>query len=121
MANKLADKLTGDPKQHEPSEFSECLKGSCLCGSVHVTINDRELFTRRRGHICHCANCRKVSGSFASINLVIDEDKVVFEDRDSTLKEFIDTETMSGTPLRRWFCSRCGKCVHPSPSEASIS
>lgn len=30
--------------------------------AVKVLINDDELFSRRRGHICHCANCRKVAG-----------------------------------------------------------
>lgn len=101
--------LTGDPNAHSPSEFSQGLSGTCLCGSIRVTINDADLFTRRRGHICHCANCRKVSGSYAAANLIIEEEKVVVEDRDHTLKEFVDTQTNSGTPLGRWFCSRCGK------------
>ena len=103
------EKLTGNPNQYDAAFFSESLKGNCLCGSVHVTINDPELFTRRRGHICHCSNCRKVSGSYASINLIIEEDKVQIEDRDGTLREFIDKETLSGKPIGRWFCSRCGK------------
>ncbi|KAH8650995.1 Mss4-like protein [Xylariales sp. PMI_506] len=103
------ERLTGDPKRHDISEFSQGLQGHCLCGSVHVTINDTELFTRQRGHICHCSNCRKISGSYASINLIIEEEKVQIEDRDGTLTKFIDRETMSGNPLERWFCSRCGK------------
>ncbi len=105
------DNLTGDPNQYSPSSFPQGMKGSCLCGSIHVNINDSELFARRRGHICHCANCRKVSGSYASINLIIDEGKVEIEDRDGTLKEYVDKETMSGKSVGRWFCSRCGKWV----------
>lgn len=103
------DKLTGNPNHHNPSAFSQGLKGNCLCGSVHVTIKDSELFMRRRGHICHCANCRKVSGSFASINLILEEHKVQIDDHNGTLREFIDKETMSGIPVSRWFCSSCGK------------
>jgi len=103
------DKLTGNPNQHDPASFSTGLKGNCLCGSIHVTINDSELFSRRRGHICHCANCRKVSGSYASINLIMDENKVQIEDRDGTMMEYVDNETMSGNPVTRSFCSRCGK------------
>jgi len=103
------DKLTGNPNQHDPSSFSTGMKGNCLCGSIHVTITDSELFTRRRGHICHCANCRKVSGSYASVNLIIEEGKVQIEDREGTLREYKDKETMSGNPVGRWFFSRCGK------------
>ncbi|KAE9370957.1 hypothetical protein N431DRAFT_559984 [Stipitochalara longipes BDJ] len=105
------DKLTGNPNLHHASSFTTGLKGNCLCGSIHVTIDDSELFKRRRGHICHCANCRKVSGSYASINLIIEENKVQIEDHDGTLREYVDKETMSGNPVGRWFCSRCGNCM----------
>ncbi|KAK8205510.1 hypothetical protein M8818_004879, partial [Zalaria obscura] len=100
--------LTGDPKQHPPSTFSTSLSGHCLCGSIAVTITDSELFTKRRGHLCHCANCRKVAGSYVSSNLVIEKDKVAIEDRNGTLKEFVDTETGSGNALSRFFCGTCG-------------
>ena len=101
--------LTGDPKSYDASQFAEGISDTCLCGSVRVTIHDRDLFTRRRGHICHCANCRKVSGSFAASNLIIEEAKVEIEDREGTLAKFLDNQTGSGTPLSRYFCSRCGK------------
>lgn len=101
--------LTGDPNQHDISKFSDSLSGQCLCGSIKVTIRDRELFTRRRGHLCHCANCRKVAGSYVASNLVIEEDKVDIEDRKGTLKKYVDSETGSGKPLDRYFCGTCGK------------
>ncbi|BCS20187.1 GFA family protein [Aspergillus puulaauensis] len=103
--------LTGNPNLHDVTEFNEGLSGTCLCGSVKVTIHDRDLFTKRRGHICHCANCRKVSGSFAASNFIIEEDKVEIEDQENTLTKFLDTQTMSGTPLERYFCSRCGNPI----------
>ena len=101
--------LIGDPKQHHESKFAESITGSCLCGSIVVTITDSELFTKPRGHLCHCANCRKVAGSYVASNLVIEEDKVKIEDRNGTLKEFIDTQTGSGKELSRFFCGTCGK------------
>ncbi|KAL3479741.1 Mss4-like protein [Aspergillus californicus] len=101
--------LTGNPNVHDPSQFTESLTGSCLCGSIKVTIHDRELFTKRRGHICHCSNCRKVSGSYAAANLIIEEEKVEIEDQQGTLTKFVDTQTGSGTLLDRYFCQRCGK------------
>jgi len=100
---------TGDPKQHDPSKFANSLSGHCLCGSIHVTITDNELFTKPRGHLCHCANCRKVAGSYVSSNLVIEADKVNIEDRNGTLKKYADFETGSGKPVNRFFCNGCGK------------
>ncbi|KAF2088730.1 hypothetical protein K490DRAFT_38542 [Saccharata proteae CBS 121410] len=103
--------LTGNPNDHPLTKFSTSLSGHCLCGSIHVTINDSELFTKRRGHLCHCANCRKVAGSFVAANLLIEEDKVEIEDRNGTLKEYVDKETGSGTPLGRFFCGTCGNPI----------
>lgn len=76
-----------DPNHHDPSTITS-LTGTCLCGSIRVTIGDPELFSKRRGHLCHCANCRKVSGSYVAANLVIEENKVKIEDRNGTLKEY---------------------------------
>lgn len=99
---------TGDPKSHPISKFSNGISGECLCGSIKVTITDSELFSKQRGHLCHCANCRKASGSMASANLLIEEEKVKIEDRDGTLKTYEDDETLSGGLLKRNFCGQCG-------------
>lgn len=101
--------LTGDPKAHNVEDFAKCITGNCLCSSIKVTLSDSELFTRRRGHICHCENCRKVSGSFAASNFIVEEAQVEILDNERTLTRFIDTATGSGTPVERYFCSRCGK------------
>lgn len=101
--------LTGDPKRHDLSSFKDSLSGSCLCGSITVTINDNELFTKPRGHLCHCANCRKVSGSVVSANLIMEEEKVDIKDRDGTLKVYEDKATNSGNPVYRYFCAVDGK------------
>jgi hypothetical protein len=100
--------LTGDPKQHDLSFFKKSITGSCLCGSITVTINDN-LFTKPRGHLCHCENCRKASGSIAATNLTIEEEKVDVHDRDGTLKLYDDRATNTGNPVHRWFCSVDGK------------
>ncbi|KAK4952377.1 hypothetical protein LTR10_009183 [Elasticomyces elasticus] len=100
--------LTGDPKQHNPKDS---LTGSCLCGSITVTINDSELFTKPRGHLCHCSNCRKVAGSYVSSNLLIEAEKVEIQDRDGTLKTYEDRATGSGNPVYRSFCSADGNPV----------
>jgi hypothetical protein len=78
-------------------------------GPVTVTINVSDLFSRRRGPICHCANCRIVRGSYTASNMIIAESKVQVKDQDSTLAVFLDTPTRSGVPFQRWFRNRCGK------------
>lgn len=100
---------TGDPNAHPPTKFQDGMSGSCLCGSITVTINDSELFTKKRGHLCHCANCRKVAGSYVASNLLIEQEKVTIQDRDGTLKVYEDKETLSGNPVYRSFCSTDGK------------
>lgn len=102
---------TGDPKDHSVDQFKDGMSGSCLCGSITVTIKDSELFAKKRGHLCHCANCRKVAGSYVASNLLIEQEKVKIEDRDGTLKVYEDKETLSGNPVYRSFCSKDGKYV----------
>lgn len=41
-------------------------------------------------------------------NLIIENDKFEIIGEDN-LKRYIDTKTLSGTPLERYFCSTCGK------------
>ncbi|KAK5172233.1 uncharacterized protein LTR77_003871 [Saxophila tyrrhenica] len=107
---------TGDPKSHPTSEFANGITGSCLCGSITVTINDNELFSKQRGHLCHCANCRKVAGSYVSSNLLIEVGKVEIKDKNGTKKTYEDRETLSGNPVYRSFCSEDG---NPICSETS--
>ncbi|KAF4464506.1 glutathione-dependent formaldehyde-activating [Fusarium albosuccineum] len=99
---------TGNPNDVDPATLGDTLKGSCLCGSIKVTITDSELWTKRRGHLCHCANCRKVAGSYVASNFNIEEEKVQIVDDNQVLKKFIDKNTGSGKPVDRYFCSTCG-------------
>jgi hypothetical protein len=101
--------LTGNPNSHDPSSFAESLSATCLCGSIRVTITDSELFTRPRGHLCHCANCRKVAGSYVSSNLAIEKEKVEVKDERGTMKKYRDMATGSGKCVERCFCGECGK------------
>ncbi|GAB7364372.1 hypothetical protein MBLNU230_g4915t1 [Neophaeotheca triangularis] len=103
--------LTGDPKAHAPSDFAEAMTGHCLCGSITVTLHDAHLFDRPRGHICNCANCRAVAGSFSSANLLIENEKVSITDRDGTLRCYEDSATGSGKVVSRFFCGRDGNPI----------
>ncbi|EMC95080.1 hypothetical protein BAUCODRAFT_35068 [Baudoinia panamericana UAMH 10762] len=107
----MPNQPTGDPKQHDVSTFTDSISGSCLCGSITVTLNEKGLFDKPRGHLCHCANCRKVAGSYVASNMLMDEDKVKIDDRDGTLKTYEDKHTLSGNPVYRSFCGVDGNPV----------
>ena len=47
------------------------MTGECLCGNIKITLRQKDLFTKRNGHLCHCMNCRKASGCVASNNMVV--------------------------------------------------
>lgn len=105
----MPNQLTGDPNLYDLEEIKKNgLSGTCLCGSIAVTIRDPELFDGPKGLICHCWNCRKATGSLASINTIVSRDKVTIEDKKGTLKIFNDEWTESGQTLERYFCSNCG-------------
>ena len=99
--------FTGDPKQYSPDHFSKSISATCLCGSISVTINE-DIFALPDIYLCHCANCRKVSGSYVAPNLRIAKEKVEIEDRKGTMKTYEDWETGSGNKVERTFCSGCG-------------
>ncbi|KAF2822479.1 hypothetical protein CC86DRAFT_330075 [Ophiobolus disseminans] len=103
--------LTGNPNTHDPSTFATGMSATCLCGSIRVTINDSDLFTKPRGHICHCSNCRAASGSYASSNLAISASQVAVSDPSHKLKKYKDRATGSGKVVERCFCSECGNPI----------
>ncbi|KAH7347041.1 Mss4-like protein [Pyrenochaeta sp. MPI-SDFR-AT-0127] len=110
MASNTTE-LTGNPNSHDTSEFSDGMSATCLCGSIKVTINDKELFSRKRGHLCHCANCRKVAGSYVSTNLAIEKEKVIVDDPKDALRRYRDYATASGKCVERCFCGSCGNPI----------
>ncbi|KAF2101386.1 hypothetical protein NA57DRAFT_35078 [Rhizodiscina lignyota] len=84
------------------------MEGHCLCGAISVKVNDSELFSgHRRGHLCHCRNCRRAAGGIFGTNLAIEASKVEITGKES-LKEYMDRDTTSGTPMARCFCEHCG-------------
>lgn len=101
--------LTGDPKQHDPATLNNGMTATCLCRSIEVTILEKDLFTKQRGHLCSCSNCRKTAGSFVASNMLLAESDVKIDDRKGTMKVFEDTETGSGNSVFRSFCGQCGK------------
>ena len=126
----MALTFTGDPNSHDISKYDKGMSSTCLCGAIKVTITDTEPFTKVQilaillharqslilqpgGHLCHCANCRKVAGSYVSSNLAIEKGKVDVQDERGVMKKYRDYATASGKCVERCFCGECGKYASP--------
>ena len=111
--------LTGNPNDYNITELNgKGVTGSCLCGSITVTLTQKDLFAKANGHICHCANCRTFSGSAPNI-LRLPAKNVQLSDPDKRFKVYVDMNTGSGGPVPRGFCTECGSGVGFIPEEGS--
>jgi len=80
------------------------LTGSCLCGSVKLTIVE----TPGAPVACHCTQCRKQSGHyFASANVARSALTIAGEESVSWYQ--------SSDKVRRGFCRRCGSVLFWDP------
>lgn len=79
--------------------------GSCLCGAVRFTY---------RGEIgpaaiCHCADCRKVTGS--AFNVSVGVEAGLFSLSGGPLGRFTKPAD-SGREMTRHFCATCGSPIY---------
>ena len=81
-------------------ERADALTGSCLCGANRFRV------TGAMGEVtaCHCSQCRKSSGHFAS-SFDVDEGAVIWSDK--LVSEY---EGPGGS--QRGFCQRCGSHLY---------
>jgi hypothetical protein len=77
--------------------------GQCLCGAVKFRISGVfESF-----FLCHCARCRKDSGSAHSANLFSSKASVSWLSGEKNIKQF----RLSGTRHVKCFCTDCGSAL----------
>ena len=108
----------GDPKAHSVSDLNaNGMTGTCLCKAITITIAQKDLFNKPNGHICHCLNCRQVSGSSAWNVILVPTENINIEDPKGYLKNYMDGDTSTGNPLPRSFCSNCGSTLGCIPAE----
>ncbi len=80
------------------------IEGGCNCGAVRYRLTSAPMAVA----VCHCANCRRQSGSAFSVNVVVRGD-AMHVSGDLTTWEDPDTET--GQPVLRQFCATCGSPI----------
>jgi len=80
------------------------VEGGCLCGAVRYQASGDP----QRFYHCHCARCRKSSGTGHATNLFLAEGKLTFTQGEALVKRFKVPEAKRFT---RQFCSECGSSV----------
>jgi hypothetical protein len=77
--------------------------GSCLCGAVRFEVSgDFDAF-----FLCHCARCRKGSGSAHGANLFASGATIAWLAGETDVASF----RLSGTRHERSFCRTCGAAL----------
>ena len=86
----------------EPSE-APVLRGSCLCGRVRYELRGSPLGM----YYCHCATCRKATGSAFATNVIARADDLTIVAGADALAAF-----ESSPRKHRHFCSTCGSPIY---------
>ncbi|KAF2767351.1 hypothetical protein EJ03DRAFT_315958 [Teratosphaeria nubilosa] len=75
--------------------------GGCFCGKVRMRYTDDIAGTA----LCHCADCRKISGGAYSTNIIVPgEGFEVTSGQPKTITKKAD----SGNDITSYFCGDCG-------------
>ncbi|KAI1638249.1 Mss4-like protein [Biscogniauxia mediterranea] len=75
--------------------------GSCLCGNIRISYEGQPSLRA----LCYCTDCRKVSGSMYSTNLIVADSD--FRVTAGTPKRFAKVAD-SGNEITSFFCPDCG-------------
>ena len=78
------------------------LSGRCLCGAVHYAVADEFIYSLN----CHCADCRRATGSAFKPFAGIERDKLIVTEGGDRLSVFGE-ETLNDTR-----CAECGSLLY---------
>lgn len=88
------------------------IEGGCNCGAVRYRLSGDPITVA----VCHCANCRRQSGSAFSVNLVVAASAMTLS---GELTTYEDHDTESGQPVQRQFCATCGSPIRSITAASS--
>ncbi|KAF2674350.1 DUF636 domain protein [Microthyrium microscopicum] len=86
-------------------------EGSCACGDIKISYEGEPAGSA----LCHCTDCRKITGSAFSSNYVIPDDKFKLES--GKPHEWAKTAD-SGNTMTSFLCSNCGSTMWRSSTKA---
>ena len=76
-------------------------EGGCVCGAIRIKATGEP----QAKALCHCLDCRKITGSLFSTNIVVPNEG--FSVTKGTPKEYAKTAD-SGKTMTSYFCGDCG-------------
>ena len=82
----------------------KALTGGCSCGEIRYRLTNKPLVV----HVCHCLDCKKITGSAFVINIWIEREYVEVS---STKPKSYLTAGGSGKEHEAFFCGKCGTYV----------
>ncbi|KAI1611859.1 Mss4-like protein [Exophiala viscosa] len=78
--------------------------GSCLCGGITVEIHGKPDTVMQ----CYCDHCQMNASAPFQIVAKYDKSQVIVQTGEDLVKHYIVTNTASGQPKHKVFCSSCG-------------
>ncbi|THX97788.1 hypothetical protein D6D02_09538 [Aureobasidium pullulans] len=87
---------------------SSSLHGSCFCKKIQLELSGEPHAIA----LCHCTDCRKISGSVYTLNFIVSTTDL--KTSGSSPAENLKTSD-SGKKYINYFCKDCGKCFFPLP------
>ncbi|KAI8713782.1 CENP-V/GFA domain-containing protein [Fusarium sp. LHS14.1] len=80
------------------------MSGSCLCGDIKYTISGDPVAQA----LCHCLDCRRISGSLCSFNWVLPSQQLTVVN--GTPKTYTNASN-TGNAVTSHFCGNCGTTI----------
>ncbi|KAF2493160.1 DUF636 domain protein [Lophium mytilinum] len=80
---------------------------SCLCGAVKLSYTGAPVTT----FLCHCAVCKKITGSDYSTNIVVPDAAVTHPADSKPMVEYVMT-TDSNNRMTSFLCGTCGSTMY---------
>ncbi|KAE8150924.1 Mss4-like protein [Aspergillus avenaceus] len=74
--------------------------GSCFCGNIRIEYNSQPISSG----LCHCRDCRKLTGSTYSYSLIVKTPDLNVSGNPKEVAKNSD----SGNDVRNYFCPDCG-------------
>ena len=74
--------------------------GSCFCGAIRFAA---EVDPKRVG-ICHCTDCRKLTGTLFTYSFVFTRADITIKGKPKEIAKSSD----SGNKIKNYFCPDCG-------------
>jgi hypothetical protein len=84
--------------------MASALKGSCLCGAVSFEVQPP---FERMVH-CHCARCRKGTGTGHATNLYVQPAQLQWLSGEGSIVRY---NLPTAKSFGKWFCGKCGSPV----------